>query len=116
MTDRPRPVTPYAPFEEPARSLTPANGMPAVTPPPPSTRPSEFTSAVRDELARIEQSIVENVKRTLHALGTAVLAKQDSIRTEIGARLDAQARELRTLRDAVARDGGTILPPPPEGL
>jgi hypothetical protein len=112
-SDRPRPVTPYAPFAEPPRSITPT-AVPAVTPPP-SARPSEFPKAIQEALDLIEQSVIENVQRALRSLGTALLAKQAEIEARISKRFTAHATELKTIRGALERTG-TILPPPPDGL
>lgn len=113
-----RPITPYAPFTDVPRSVTPLS-VQAVSEPPPSTRASTFTREVIDALALVEQSITENVKRALQALGSAVLAKQDETRRLVMARdvrLDAHAAELRALRGAIDGRLGVILPPPPDGL
>lgn len=108
-----RPITPYAPFVDPPRSITPPS-MSAVSEPP-STRPSTFTSAIRDELALIEQSLIANVSRTLQQLGTLVIERVHESRKKHESRLDAHRVELQTIRGALER-GGTILPPPPDGL
>lgn len=113
MTDRP--MTPFRPFEDAPRSITPAAGIPAVTPTPPSARPSTFTREVHDAIALAEQSIVENVKRAIQSLGTLLIERQHEARATQNARLDAHAAELRTLRGALER-AGTILPPPPDGM
>lgn len=125
MTDRPppsRPVTPYAPFEERPRSITPTSVY-AVHEPSPPSQPSVFTKAIQDALDLMEQSISQNVKRTLQALGTAVLAKQEAVRAEVARelaardrRLAAHAHELETLRGAYEERTGVILPPPPDEL
>lgn len=107
-------MTPYKPFNEPPRSITPATGVPAVTPAP-SSRPSEFPRAIQDALNLIEQSITINVQTALQKLGTAVLAKQAEIEARLANRFDAHARELSAIRGALTR-AGTILPPPPDGL
>lgn len=114
MTDRP--VTPFEKFTDVPRSVTPLS-VQAVSEPP-SSRPSTFTAEIQNALLLVEQSITENVKRALHALGSAVLAKQDETRQLMmtrDKRLDAHARELHTLRDGLERHG-VILPPPPDGL
>lgn len=103
-SDRPRPITPYAPFEEPpATESAPA--------PRASSHPPDFARMIREELELVEQSITENVKHALQKLGTIVL---DEI-ARTNARLDKHRDELGTLREAVERSG-VILPPPPDGL
>jgi hypothetical protein len=105
----PRSITPYAPFD------TPTDAAPAPSSRPPSR---SFKQEIDDELSRIEQSITENVKRALQALGTIVIEKQAETLREISranARLDAHARELAILREALENPHTTI-PPPPDGL
>lgn len=100
-----RPMTPYAPFEEPPATES------APAPRTSSRPPPDFARMIREELELVEQSITENVKHALQKLGTIVL--DEIARTNV--RLDGHRRELATLRDAFERTG-VILPPPPEGL
>lgn len=117
-----RPITPYAPFSEVPRSVTPAS-MQAVSEVPASTRASEFPKAIQDAIDLMEQSLIANVQSAMRKLGTAVLAQQARIEGKIEgrfaaleARAGAHATELRALRGALEQRQDVMLPPPPDNL
>ena len=106
-SDRPHPVTPFEPFTDVHRSITPI-AVPAASMPPPSSRPSTFTREIHDAISLAEQSIAENVRRAFRTLGTLLIERVHESHARLDTRIAAHATELKTLRSALEAKHGVI--------